>query len=185
MESNSPLSLLVSSLGWMLLIAVIGGFLWYGRPYYYQQGLQDQYDYDVAFLDDYYGITGEGSEEAPLQGYLVDIEGDQLIFDVENVFDNPLKPQGEVQTVLLTDQTSFVVAYQKTKAEYDQYIEEHKEEVEQSGLVPLYKEEPGTIEDLVIDGRISILVPPGEDKNAETITALTITYYPDFETIGS
>lgn len=183
MEQNSPLSLFISSFGWILLIAVVGGFLWYGKPYYYQQGLNDQYDYDVAFLDDYYGITGENSADTPINAYLVEKQEEQLIIDVENIFDNPLKDQEETQTVLITDKTNFFVAHQKTKAEHDLYVAENKEEVERTGLVPIYNEIGGTLDDLIIDGRIAVQIEEGEEKNAATITALKITYYPDFETV--
>lgn len=179
MESSKA-SMLLSSLGWILLVIGAGVFLWYGRPYFYEQGRMDQFESDVQTVDAYlYAGTGQqpGTPDQPVVGILSSIEGDKLMIRTEQALINPLVPERDsTKTVLLTAETEIVIGHQLTTEQFQARFQQAQANGGNLSDLSPVNQVPGTLADLELGDRIAVYLPEGQDRGASSFTAMRIEH---------
>jgi len=170
-NSDSLLSIFLSSLGWVLLVAMSAFFFLVAKPQYYQQGAQDQHQLDVEVIDKAFEISGDVVDAIPAS--IVRILDGSLTVESNLIPGNPLRPLfPAMRGVTLTESTQFLERSGKTAEEFQAEVEASTEGG--ADVLP-YTEVVGSIENIA-EGDL-ILIVPEETENIgylETMTAYQI-----------
>lgn len=169
-QNQTHFSLLLSSLGWILLVVISGFFLLFLKPQSYRQGLDDQYQTDLNRIDAVIGVDETAVDG--VSGQVQRVVGDKIILNSQLQPQNPLRAAyPATREVVILDATKVTLRTLISEEEYSQRLAQASN---QEGVLP-FDETPGTIEDIV--NGASILVIPASLENlvyAEQIPAAEI-----------
>lgn len=105
-SSESLLSILLSSLGWVFLVAISAFFFLFAKPQYYQEGAKDQHQVDIETVDSAMNIIDEVNAIPAIVQRKLD---GKLIVESSLRPANPLRalfPQ--IREVILTESTQYL-----------------------------------------------------------------------------
>lgn len=120
-SSESIASLVVSSLGWIILVVAALVFFLFGQPYYYkkgyEQGAADRHAYDMQRVQQRYNLPNDGALDA-VSGRIKEIRGNVMVVETAEQPINPLlDPYPVVREITVTEQTVVKARRLKTEAE--------------------------------------------------------------------
>lgn len=165
-SSDSILSILLSSLGWVFLVAISAFFFLFAKPQYYQEGAKDQHQVDIEAVDSALNIIDDvnaipGVVQRKLDGKLV----------IESTLRpaNPLRPLfPQIRDVILTQSTQYLEREVKTQ---EQLAADIAAAGSDSQSVVPFIENPGSLDN--INEGDEILIVPTEVENVSYLQTMT------------
>lgn len=165
-SSDSLLSILLSSLGWIFLVVISAFFFLFAKPQYYQQGAKDQHQVDIETVDSALNIVDvvdaiPAVVRRKLDGKLV----------VESTLRpaNPLRALfPRVRDVILTESTQYLDRTAKTQEQYTAEVAAAGGDPQ--GIAP-FIETAGSLDN--INEGDEILIVPTEVENVAYLQTMT------------
>jgi len=188
MENNSSvLSLMLSSLGWILLVIMTAVFFFFGQNYYYQRGVEDgravQLQEDIAKVDQQLGGAITSGPSTQISAIVKEIEGNRIRVNAINQTPNPLGSSDfvEERTIVITSETQVVRQIPKDPEVYAQEIDVARANSQEGEVVTLqpFTEEVVSVDALEVEQTIVVQAQSQEDLSAMTEITAGLIYLLD------
>ncbi len=167
--TESVLSLIISSLGWILLVAASAVFFLVGQPHYYKlgyvQGDHDRFASDLARVQQRFNIPTETTLDT-LLGHIKEVKASSLIIETDAQPTNPLlDPYPTVREVTINSATIIRARRAKTQAEVEQ-----DRLAKKADALP-FVESAFSFDQLAVGDEILVIATTQDISYAETLTA--------------
>ncbi len=185
MENNSSvLSLMLSSLGWILLVVMTAVFFFFGQNYYYQMGLADgkafQLQEDIAKVDQQLGGAISTGPQTQVTATVKAINGNTLQVNAINQSPNPLGAANfiEERTILITGDTQIVLQVPKDPQVYAQEIEAARQDNTSGQIIALqpFTEEIVSLDKIQLESTIVVQGVNQEDLSKMSEITASLVY---------